>query len=170
MGAELSPFEEVGQPPYRRRARVERVERALHILERSLRRPSWQSDGAKSVLHAGVRGHDRSAQVGVGAQVVERLVERLGHRFRRRGKLRQALSFPSAEHDCNCDRNGEQGEDDHDFEPDDVRAGVGRRMLVAEDLAAAISRTGIRLACTRQVMEMVFKKGSDHDEAHQGEH
>ena len=52
-------------------------ERALDVLERRLRRLVAAAPRAPSApLHAGVRGDDRAPQVGVGAQVVERLVER----------------------------------------------------------------------------------------------
>src|SRR4029079_6961553 len=77
MVAELCPLEEGGEPLRTVRARVEAAERPLHVLERSLRRMPRDAGTRERVLHARVRGDDRAAQVGIVAQVVDRLVERL---------------------------------------------------------------------------------------------
>ena len=76
MLAEPSPFEEIGEPVDIGRARIEREQGALHVLERRLGVMPRQPGGGEGGLHPSVGGDDRAAQVGVGPQVVEGLVER----------------------------------------------------------------------------------------------
>ena len=50
-------------------------EDAREVLVRGLRRVAWNAVRREHALEAGVRGDDRAARVGLGPQVVERLVE-----------------------------------------------------------------------------------------------
>ena len=76
MVAEPSPFEEIGEPPDGSCARVEGEQGPLDVLERCLRGLPREPGGGEGGLHPRVGGDDRAAQVRVGPQVVERLVER----------------------------------------------------------------------------------------------
>ena len=66
-------------------ARLQLEQRALEVLERRLRRAARQAGPRERPLHPRVRGDDRLAQIRLGAEVVERLVER-----ERDGLLRRA--------------------------------------------------------------------------------
>ena len=81
MVAEPSPFEKIGEPPHRSGARIERDECALDVLERRLGGMPGQADRREGPLHPRVGGDDRAAKVGIGAQVVQRLVEGERHRL-----------------------------------------------------------------------------------------
>ena len=78
MLRELSPFEQVGQPPSRLRADREVVEHPGEVLERRLGRPSRQPVRGQDTLQPRVGGDHCAARIRLGAQVVERLVHRRG--------------------------------------------------------------------------------------------
>ena len=75
MVRELSPREERRQAFDCSRVEREAVEDAREILVRRLRCVAWDAVRREHALEAGVRGDDRAARVGLGPQVVERLVE-----------------------------------------------------------------------------------------------
>src|SRR5437764_9037538 len=120
MLAEPSPYEEVGELADGCGARVEREQRALDVLERRLGRFTWESGRAESGLHPGIGGDDRAAQVRVGAQIVERLVEG------RREHLGRSATLPASESRAGTSRGGEhtdpeqQTQDDHELLPAEV--------------------------------------------------
>ena len=75
MVRELSPREERRQAFDGLRVEREAVEDAREVLVRRLGRVPWNAVRREHALEAGVRGDDRAARVGLGPQVVERLVE-----------------------------------------------------------------------------------------------
>ena len=127
MVAEPSPFEEIGEPADGLGARVEGEEGTLDVLERRLggvpRNPGCGEGG----LHPGVGGDDRAAQVGIGPQVVERLVESRSERFGGLGpRPRLAARAHHGDGHARRDRE-EETEDDRELVPAELwgtRSGV----------------------------------------------
>ena len=76
MLAEFRPLEQIGEPSYGGPACIELAQRTCEVLERRLRGAARNACGSERPLHARVRGDDRAADVWLGAEVVERLVER----------------------------------------------------------------------------------------------
>ena len=77
MLRELSPFEQIGELARRGRRDGELREHPAQVLERRLGRPAWQAVRREHPLQPCVGCDHGAARIGLGAKVVERLVDRL---------------------------------------------------------------------------------------------
>src|SRR6266581_1615546 len=79
MLAELCPLEERREATDGIGARLETLERALDVLERRLGGMARKPCATECALHPRVRGYDRTSEIGVVAQIVDRFVDRERH-------------------------------------------------------------------------------------------